>query len=116
MNNISTYSIPLTVDFSVNDTTIASAAQPIKGTFRGIHISAPNLDGTDTYSVTITDKHGATVYTAASLVRNTTTTAFTDANTFYFNQPLVGDLVVTIVTSGAQTADRTFTVTIYYGN
>lgn len=101
---------PLVLSYLDNATTIVSDATQMNGLLRGIQITAPDLDSTNTYSLTIKDADGYTIFTKASLVENTTTTVYVDTNNQPLQLPLQGAHTVTIVTSGAQTANRAFSV------
>ena len=103
---------PITLLYATNATTITATVE-LNGILMGISISAPDLDSTDTYTASILDTQGGTVWSKASLVRNTVTSVYTDSNNYYFSQPLHGTNTLSIVTSGNQTANRTFTVYIY---
>lgn len=82
------------------------------GRLAGILVNAPDLDSTNTYTVTVKDQEGYTVFTRASLVENARTTIYVDTNNHPLRLPLNGEYTIEVLTSGAQTADRTFSVTL----
>lgn len=82
------------------------------GLLVGILINAPDLDSTHTYTLTLKDSEGYTVFTRASLVESVRTTVYIDTNNHPLRLPLNGDYTIEVLTSAAQTADRTFSVTL----
>ena len=106
------YKTTLILDFSADDNEIVSSAIPFNGVLKGIIPTAPDLESTNTYTITIKDADGNTIYTKATLVENQATPIFIDANNEPLTLPLAGDHTITLTTSGAQTADRTFTVVL----
>ncbi len=110
--NIQKFSKTLILLYATNPTTIASVAAYLNGLCRGIVITAPALETSHTYTINIKDAAGNVVYTKAALVQNTVTQIYLyDANNALVF-PLSGDYTIEIVTSGSQTADRTFTVAL----
>lgn len=109
---IQRYKTTLTLDFSEDDNEIVSGNIPLNGILKGIIPTAPDLDGTQTYTITIKDADGNVVYTKASLTENQASPQFVDANNRPLELPLSGNHTITITTSGAQTADRIFTVVL----
>lgn len=107
--NIQRTPVTTLIDVSENNTTGVSSATELNGLLVGIHTTAPDLTSTNTYTVTIKDADGHTIYNKAALAENTTTSAFIDANNHPLRLPLSGNHTVTIVSSGAEAADRTFT-------
>lgn len=112
MNKVLSYKVPITIADSATAGSLASI--PINGIMKGYSITAPNLTGTVTVTLAITDVWGTTVYSKASIAENATTTSFVDANNFPYELPLVGPITVTITASGAQTGDQSLSVIIYY--
>jgi len=110
-NRIKKYAVPVTIASS--GTTKTSGVVPINGLLRGIVVDAPDLDDSDTYTVTLIDEEGATIQTFATLAENSVVAKYIDANNNYFNQPLHNPQV-TITASGAQAAARDFVINIYY--
>ena len=110
--NIQRYTLPLILLFATNNTTIASSAIEFNGLLRGLLITAPDLEGVTTFTITITDADGFVVYSKAALAESTSHAIFDDPDLtdFILERPLSGDHTITIVTSGVQTADRTFAV------
>jgi hypothetical protein len=96
-------------------TTITGPATQLNGLLRGIIVTAPVLTSSNTYTVTIKDVDGNTIYSKASLVANTTTGAFVDANNQPLQLPLSGAHTITITSSGTEGADRTFSVALLVG-
>jgi len=109
------HKLKVTIDVSANATTATSDSFPMNGILKGIAIVAPDLDGTNTYTVTLKDADDSiTVFERASLTENTTTAIFLDSNNRPLELPLHGNMTVTITSSGTETADREFTIIIYY--
>lgn len=104
--------IPVTISlaYATDDNDAVSSAVTLNGKLLGLIPVAPNLDSTNTYSVTLKDVDGYTIYTKASLAESVATPLFVDANNYALNVPVSGSHTIAIQTSGAQTADRTFTV------
>jgi hypothetical protein len=107
--SVQRYNTPITV---LNGGTTASVSTNLNGLLRGVQVNAPDLDSTNTYTVTITDQDGYTTYTKASIAENSRYTAFIDANNQPLQLPLTGTYGVAITTSGAQAAGRAFSVTL----
>ncbi len=105
-------SYALTIDIIADDNQIISPAIAFNGELAGIIVTAPDLDNSDTYTLTIKDVDGNTIYTKAALVEASTTTIFIDANNFPLQLPLAKAHTITILTSGAQASDRDFTVVL----
>lgn len=108
--NIKRYSASLVLAYQSNATTVVGDGVDFNGLLVGVVVIVPNLDSTNTATITIKDQDGTTVYSKASLARSTTTTAFVDANNYPLQIPLSDSHTITITTSGSQTADRTFGV------
>jgi hypothetical protein len=103
----------LVLAYATNATTITDTID-INGLLRGISIVVPNLDSSDTVTLSLTDSDSGTIYSKASIAESGTTTAYIDANNIPLELPLHGTVTIGIVTSGSQTANRTFKVNIYY--
>jgi hypothetical protein len=99
--------------YETNATTITGTLEA-NGLLRGISVVVPNLDSTDTITLALLDSDGGTIYSKASIAESATTTAYIDANDYPLQLPLHGTITISIITSGSQTADRTFKVNIYY--
>lgn len=110
--NLQRYTKTLTLAYATNATTISASTGDLNGLLAGVEINAPDLDSTNTYTVTLTDADSFTIFTRATLAENTKTAIFTDANNHPLRLPLSGTHTITVVTSGAQTGDRTFTVNL----
>lgn len=109
--NIQSFTVPGTViDQSADADQIITSAFELNGLLRGILITSPDLDDTDTFSITIKDADGYTIFTRASLAESTLHNIFTDTNNHPLQLPLTGNHTVTITASGDQAADRTFVV------
>lgn len=91
--------------FATDDNQIISPAFELNGRIRRVVFTLPNLDGTDTGTVTILDADGQTVYTKATVAESTSSNETTDL-------AVAGLHTIQIDTSGAQTANKTFYVTI----
>lgn len=111
--NIVEFSVPLTIDVSADDTAVVSSALPVIGLVRGVSVTAPDLDDTDTYTVAIKSRGGATLYSDSGLSESATTSKFVDSNNFPLTIPLSRKSTVTITASGTQAADRAFVVTLF---
>ncbi|GAP53562.1 hypothetical protein AHiyo6_01270 [Arthrobacter sp. Hiyo6] len=106
---IQRYKTSLTI---LNTTTnVVSSALPLNGLLRGISISAPALTGAS-YTVTIKDADGFTVYTKAALAPNALTSAFVDANNQPLQLPLSGSHTITLLSAGTEGADRAFALAL----
>lgn len=119
---LKTYKIALTIsqgESSASDTNV-----PVTGYLKGISVTAGAMDSSDTYTVAVTDKHSATVFSRASLAESTTTTIWADkynelgttkVEGSLLNTPMSGPVTVTITASAQQDdADVAYTVVIYY--
>lgn|SRR5664280_2363752 len=104
--------IPILLAYQTNATTATQAGVSLNGLLRGVEINAPDLDSTNTYTITLTDSDGFDIYTKGKLAKNTRSSAFIDANNQPLQLPLSGAYTVKIVTSGNQTADRSFSVSL----
>lgn len=102
----------LVLAFGTNPTTIASTAAPINGLLSGVIVTVPNLDSTNTATINIKDEDGNTVYTKGTIAKSTTSQSYVDTNNHPLRIPLSGNYTVEIVTSGDQTANRTFAVVL----
>lgn len=83
----------------------------LNGLLRGVIINAPDLTATHTYSIVIKDVDGQTIFSQTGLTENQLTSFFVDANNYPLMVPLDGNEKITITASGAEGADRLFTVT-----
>jgi len=104
--NIQRIKKTLVLDFSADDNQIISDAFDINGILRRVVFVVPELTSTNTATLTLKDVDGNTVYTDATVAENTTANETTDL-------AVSGDHTLTVDTSGAQDADRTFTVVLY---
>lgn len=117
MAKVKTHATTMLIDQSVEDS-IATGTLDVNGTLKGLVIVAPDMTGA-TYTFEITDEHGATVFTRASIAKNATTTIWSDkygGNAEYspLDTPLMGPLTLTLTSVGNEVADRSFSVYIYY--
>ncbi len=119
---LKTYKVALTVD---QGSSSDSATVPVTGYLRGLYCSAGAMDDdTQTYTVAITDEHGATVFSKASLAQNANTAIWADkynelgttrVEGDLLNTPMAGDITLTLTTSLAQyDAAVNYTVVVYY--
>lgn len=109
--NIQRFTVPGTVIVVATDADqIITSAFSLNGLLRGLLITSPDLDDTDTFTVTLKDADGYTVFTRGSLAESTLLGIFTDSNDFPLETPLSGNHTLTITTSGDQAANRTFAV------
>lgn len=85
----------------------------VNGLVRAIYINAPDLTSSDTYTFALVgSKTGQTLYSKASLVKNTQTNILIDANNYPLQIPIDGACTVTITSSGAEGAARTFSFSL----
>jgi hypothetical protein len=110
--NIQRFATSLVIDTGEDADQIISDAIPLNGLLRGILVTSPDLDDTDTFSITIKDAGGYTIYTNASLAESTLHALFEDPDLTdaILARPLSGNHTITITASGDQAADRTFAV------
>lgn len=105
------FTVPGTIiDQSEDADQIITSAFAVNGILKGILITSPDLDDTDTFTITLKDAGGYTIFTRGTLAEGTLLGIFTDANNFPLELPLSGNHTITITTSGDQAADRTFVV------
>lgn len=109
--NIIGYKQP--IEIATSGTSQAGTAVKLNGLLKGVSVTAPDLDNSDTYTVSIADDYSVTIYNDAGLAENSTTTKFVDSNNYPLERPLRGDITVTITASGAQASARSFTVVLY---
>jgi len=108
MRRLTRKSIAISLAFATNATTADSGAQSLNGYLLGYAIVVPVLDSTDTVTLNVKDADGNVIYTKATIAQNATTfVSLTGTNAI----PLSGSETFEIVTSGNQTANRSFTVT-----
>lgn len=103
-------SISVVIDVSEDADVGTSTPVELNGKLLGIISTAPDLDDTDTYTVTVLDGSSNTVYTKASLAEDITSSQYVDANNHPLQLPLSGNYTVQITASGDQAEDRTFSV------
>jgi hypothetical protein len=109
--NIQQFTVPGTVIvIATDDDAILTAAFSINGILRGIKVTAPALDDTDTFTIAVEDSDGFVLYSIASLAHTTKHSLMVDANDMALALPLSGDHKVRITANGAQAANRTFVV------
>lgn len=96
----------LVLDFSEDDNQIVSDAFDVNGILRRVVFVVPALDSTHTASFTLKDADGYTAHTKAAVAQSTTDSENVE-------KAVSGDHTLTVDTSGAQTANRTFTVVLY---
>lgn len=92
-------------------TTINATGLSINGLVRSITIVAPDMTGA-TFSIFVKDANtiGHTLFTKATLAKNTTHVILLDASNNPLQIPLTGLSALTITSIGAEGADRTFSV------
>jgi hypothetical protein len=93
----------LVLAFAADDNQIVSSSFELNGMLARVVFVVPNLDSTNTADVTIKDSDGYTVYTKATVAKSTTSNEEKTTR-------VSGMHTITIDTSGAQTANRTFVV------
>ena len=110
-NRIQKFATTLVLDFGADDNQIISGSiVGLNGLLHGILLDIPDLDSTDTVTITIKDADGNVIFTRASLAESTKHVITEDSNNHPLRLPLAGAHTITIDTSGAQTADRTFEI------
>jgi hypothetical protein len=102
------FTLPLV--FATDDNEIESSLTELNGLLAGVIVVVPDLDSTNTATVEVKDVDGNVIYTKTAIAKSTTGKFFIDANNFPLQLPLSGKHTVKITTSGAQTANRSFTV------
>jgi flagellar hook assembly protein FlgD len=108
--NIQRYKETLVLAFATDNNSIESSAVQLNGLLSGVVVQVPDLESTNTATINIKDASGNVVYTKASLAESSTTQAYVDGNNHPLRIPLSGNYTIELVTSGNQTANRTFTV------
>ena len=105
-----------TVNRKSFSSTIASAGTAIltdlgelNGKCVGILITSPDLDDSDTFTVSLETSDGYVLYSLGTLAEDLAHELLIDANNFPLHLPLEGSHNLRITASGAQAADRTFT-------
>ena len=119
---VKTYEVDVTVARYASSGSIASV--PVNGYLKGIKATAGTMDDNDTYTLAITDKHSATVFSRASLADAGVTTIWADkynelsttkVEGALLNTPMAGDITVTITPSTQQDAAAVaYSIVIYY--
>lgn len=84
----------------------------VNGLIKRILITAPDLDDTDTFTITIADEDGYILYTQETVGEDQQLNIDQDANSLALDIPVAGQVTITIVTSGAQSAEATFGVVL----
>lgn len=114
------------IDFSENDTVGTVSFYGMRGYLVKAQITAPALDGADTYTFAVADEHSETMFSKAGLAESDVSTVpvagdvaltqqwYATNAVFYSADPTAASGTVTITTSGAQTADRTFTIKLWF--
>ncbi len=96
-----------------DDDEIISGDINLNGLLRRVIIVTPDLDDTDTVTLRIMDADGYTVFVRATIAESVTTIFEADSNNHPIRAPVSGVNTITIKASGAQAANRTFTVVLY---
>jgi hypothetical protein len=122
MSKLKAYTVPLTID--QGSSSDSATLVPVTGYLKGIAVTAGAMDGSDTYTVAITDKYGITVFSRGSLAESSTTTIWADkynelgttkVEGALLNTPMSGPCTVTITASATQDdADVDYIVYIYF--
>ena len=116
---LNSYTVPLTI---VDESTAISATGvPVTGFLRGLAVTAGALDSSDTYTVTITDQNGVTVFTRGSLAESSTTAIWADkyGGTNEYTPlciPMAGPVTVTITADEEQNDAAVDYITYIYYN
>lgn len=96
-----------------NSTTIATVTTGVlNGILRGVAVDCPNLDGTTTLTVTLSDADGNTLWTKAAIAENAKTSFVYDtaATPAPLQVPVAGPLTITCTASNAQSTDQNINV------
>jgi hypothetical protein len=110
---IATYKQTLTLLFETNATTITGTTDKLNGIIREVVVYSPALEGGHTYTLSILDGT-YTLLTLAGIAQNTNTAIHTQGTDQNLELPVNGELNLSIVTSGDETANIAFVVKIYY--
>lgn len=116
---LKTYTIPLTI---VRGDTSVTKNVLVNGYLKGVSVTTGAMQDGSTYTIAITDKHGMTVYSKASLAHSSTVTNWADlyggsTAVHPLEIPMAGPVDVTITTSKAQNNSYVAcTVYLYYTN
>ena len=117
--------LTLLIDVSENTTVGTVSFYGMRGYLRKAQIVSPALDGADTYTFAIADEHSQTMFSLATIAESITKTIpvagdvaltqawFTNA-VFFQEDPTQPAGTITITASGVQTADRTFTIRLWF--
>lgn len=74
----------------------------LNGLIRGIIANVPQLTGTTTITLTVTDEDGQTVFTKSAIAENAKSSYYIDANNFPLQIPVCGVLTLTVTQTNAQ--------------
>jgi len=117
--------LTLLIDVSENDTVGAVSFYGMRGYLQKVQITAPAMEGADTYTIALADEHAETMFSKAALAEGDVSTIpvagdvaatqlwFTNA-IFFQTDPTAAAGTVTITASQAQSADRSFTVKLWF--
>ena len=112
---IQRYQVPAAqtlITIAADDDEIVSSTFELNGILKGFEIDPPDLDDTDTFTITLKNAQGGTVFTKASIPEIAPIGIYTDANNRPIEVPLHGNYTLTITASSAQAANRQFDVEI----
>ncbi len=107
-NRIQRFIETLVLDFGADDNQIISGNISVNGLLHGITLVVPNLEDTNTVTITLKDADGTVLFTLAAIAESATKVILVDANNHPLRIPLSGVHTVELLTSAAQTANRTF--------
>mgnify|MGYP001565172304 CR=1 len=119
--------VKVTVTANATNNTVGSATFPFRGVIRKIAVVAPAaLDTSATFTISLLDELGATLYSKASLAANSTTSIPTASNTaaentYFMNAVVWSDTPaegtakpsLAVLISGNQAATKDFTCYVY---
>lgn len=124
MSKLLTNTVPITIDQLASSG--SATLVPVSGYLKGVSVLAGAMDGSDTYTVAITDKIGATVFSRATLAEGSRSTIWADkynelsttkVEGSLLNTPMAGPVTVTVTASAQQDdASVDYKVTIYYSD
>lgn len=107
-NPVAVRKLSMTLDYSEDNQNISENIK-LNGTPDMIVFGVPDLENTNSATLIFLNADSVELYNSGEKAEDTT-----HKITSGVDVPLCGTITVKITTSGAQTADRDFTVTIYY--
>ncbi len=118
--------LTLLIDVSDNDIIGTVSFYGMRGYLRKAQITAPAMEGADTYTFAIADEHSETMFSKAGLAEGDVSTVpvagdvvatqewFATNAVFFQEDPTAAAGTITIMASQAQSADRAFTIKLWF--